>query len=274
MTMKNDVCGIYMIENKKTKQRYIGQSIHIYQRWNEHINQPTTYMRIDRAIKKHGADNFELKVICELEQDDDLLNEMEKYYIWKYNTYENDFHYNLTPGGDFSPMKVPEIAAKISGENHPMKNPEARAKISGENHPMYGKKGEEHPWFGCKHTPEAKAKISKAHFGKKHSEETRKKISKAHKGKELSKEHRKKISEVRKGKKLSKEHRKKISKAQNTTGYYRVVKSKNPQCRQGFYYRYQYYDDNGKQHRITSVSLEKLEKKVKAKGLEWLKMEE
>lgn len=106
-----------MIENKNTKQRYIGQSIHIYQRWNEHINQSTIYMRIDRAIKKHGADNFDLKVICELEQDDDLLNEMEKYYVWKYNTYEDKNHYNQTPGGDFNPMKVPEIVAKVSEAN-------------------------------------------------------------------------------------------------------------------------------------------------------------
>lgn len=233
--MKNDVCGIYMIENKNTKQRYIGQSIHIYQRWNEHINQPTTYMRIDRAIKKHGADNFELKVICELEQDDDLLNEMEKYYVWKYNTYEDNFNYNLTPGGDFCPSKILEIAEKIS----------------------------------------------KANSGKKFSEEHRKKLSEAHSRENLSEEYRKKLSKAKSsennpmyGKKHSEETRKKISEARNTTGYYRVHKDKRPTYRQGFRYRYTYYDDDGKQHYISSVDIEKLEKKVKAKGLEWFKLEE
>lgn len=177
MTMKNDVCGIYMIENKKTGQRYIGQSIHIYQRWHQHINRPQMSMHIDRAIKKHGADNFDLKVICELEQDDDLLNAMEKYYVWKYNTFEDNFHYNLTLGGDFSPSKLSEV-------------------------------------------------------------------------------------------------REKISKTKNTTGYFRVHKNKNPECRQGFRYCYRYYDDNGKRHSIQSVDIKKLEKKVKAKGLEWFKLEE
>lgn len=238
MTMKNDVCGIYMIENKNTKQRYIGQSIHIYQRWNEHINKPQLYMYIDKAIAKHGVDNFELKVICELEQDDDLLNEMEKYYIWKYNTYENDFHYNLTPGGDFCPMKVPEIAAKISGENH--------------------------PFYGHKHTPETKAKISKAMSGENNP----------FYGKKLSEKHRKKISEAKKGKKHLEKIRKKISESRNTSGYYRVSKHQNHRYKQGFQYVYQYYDDDKKRHKIYSVDIKKLEKKVRAKGLEWFKWEE
>ena len=240
MMMKNDICGIYMIENKKTGQQYIGQSIHIYQRWYEHIKKSRLNTYINRAIKKHGADNFELKVICELEQDDDLLNEMEKYYVWKYNTYEDDFHYNLTPGGDFSPMKVSEIAMKVSKA------------LSGENNPMYGKK---------------------------HSEETIKKMSKAKSG-ENNPMKNPEIAAKISGKNnpnyggLSDEHREKISRAQNTTGFFRVYKHKSPTYKQGFIYAYQYYGDDKKHHAISSVSLEKLEKKVKAKGLEWFKLED
>ena len=210
-----------MIENKNTGQRYIGQSIHIYQRWKEHINSPNMSMRIDRAIKKHGADNFELKIICKLEQDDDLLNTMEEYYIWKYNTFEDNFHYNLTPGGEA-----------------PMRN----------RH----------------HTNVARKKMSEAHSGKKFSEETRKKMSKAKTG-ENHPMYRKKFSE---------EHRKNLSEARNTTGYYRVNKCKCPTCKNGFRYRYEYYYDDGKKHQIYSVDIKKLEKKVKAKGLEWFKLEE
>lgn len=229
-----------MIENKKTGQQYIGQSIHIYQRWHEHIKKSRLNTYIDRAIKKYGADNFDLKVICELEQDDDLLNEMEKYYVWKYNTYEDDFHYNLTPGGDFNPMKVPEIAAKVS------------TAMSGENNPMYGKK---------------------------HSKETIKKMSKAKSG-ENNPMKNPEIAAKISGKNnpnygwLSDEHREKISRAKNTTGFFRVHKNKNSAYKQGFRYVYKYYDDDKKHHAISSVSLEKLEKKVKAKGLEWFKLEE
>ena len=56
-------CGIYSITNKKTGQKYIGQSIHIEQRFEQHKHnkKPVTY--IDRAINKYGADNFEFKIL-------------------------------------------------------------------------------------------------------------------------------------------------------------------------------------------------------------------
>lgn len=281
--MKNDsgTCGIYKITRKDTGQAYIGLSENIEDRWYNHIHSPSLkHSYIDRAIYKHGEDKFHLEIIEELPNDRALLMEREEYWIAHYNTYEDDFHYNLTPGGDFCPMKIPEIAAKLSGDNNP----------------MFGKKGEEHPAFGYKHSIEAREKISKAHKGKKLSEETRKKLSKAlsgenhpmfgqklseeirkkmseaHKGKKLSEETRKKMSEAHKGKKFSEEHRKKMSAARNTTGYFRVSKYKNP-CKQGVRYCYNYHDD-GKHRAIYSVSLENLEKKVKAKGLEWFKLDE
>lgn len=39
-------------------------------------------------------------------------------------------------------------------------------------------------------------------------------------------------------------------------------------------YMYQYYDNNKKRHKITSVDIKKLEQKVKAKGLEWFKLDD
>lgn len=32
------ICGIYLIENLETHQKYVGQSIDIYSRWKEHMN--------------------------------------------------------------------------------------------------------------------------------------------------------------------------------------------------------------------------------------------
>ena len=43
-------------------------------------------------------------------------------------------------------------------------------------------------------------------------------------------------------------------------------------CKQGFVWRYQYVDNKGKRITISSVDLNKLEKKVKSKGLLWLKL--
>ena len=57
----------------------------------------------------------------------------------------------------------------------------------------------------------------------------------------------------------------------NTVGYYRVHKYKTSDCKQGFTYRYKYYE-NGKQRAISSVDIKTLEEKVKARGLEWRKL--
>jgi len=65
--------------------------------------------------------------------------------------------------------------------------------IKGENHHWYGKKHsqetkekmrkrEAHPMSGKTHSDETKTKMSKSHTGKKHTEETRRKLSKSNKG--------------------------------------------------------------------------------------------
>ena len=63
------------------------------------------------------------------------------------------------------------------------------------------------------------------------------------------------------------------SKSRNKTGYYRVSKLKDNHCKQGFIWRYIYFED-GKQKVICSVDINKLEEKVKNKGLKWLKFKE
>ena len=277
--MKNDICGIYLITNKINGHMYVGQSIDIHRRWREHCAlRDLDSSLVEKAIAKYGEENFSFDIIITLENDTEKLNDAEREWIAILNTYEDKNHYNQTPGGDFNPMNVLEIAAKISGENNPTKNPEVRAKIS---EALKGKEVSEETKRkisegnkGKKMSEEARKKISKAHKGKKKSKEHRKKISEAHSGKKLSEETRKKMSEAKKGKKRSEEARKKISEAKNTTGYYRVGKKKTPTYRQRFAYYYRYYDDDGKQHSIFSVDLEKLEKKVKQKGLPWLKLEE
>ena len=86
--------------------------------------------------------------------------------------------------------------------------------------------------------------------------------------KHCSEETRKKLSEANKGKHYSEETRKKISEARNTTGFYRVSKSKDSCYKQGFLWRYIYYQD-GKQHNIYSLNLCKLKEKILAKNLKW-----
>ena len=112
-----------------------------------------------------------------------------------------------------------------------------------------------------------------------HTEETKLKLSELFKGKNNpmygkhhSDETKKKIRESENNKIISDETKIKISKSQNTTGYFRVYKQKKKDCKQGFTWSYQYYE-NGKQKAIKSVDIEKLEQKVKAKGLVWRRIE-
>lgn len=117
-------------------------------------------------------------------------------------------------------------------------------------------------WENKKLPDEIKRKISEGNKGKNHSEESKKKMSEAKKGE----------NHWNYGKYLSDETQLKMSMAQNTSGYFRVSKVKTKKVKQGFSWQYQYYE-NGNQKKISSVDIEKLEYKVKAKGLKWIKFE-
>ena len=178
------VCVIYLITHKETSQKYVGQSIDIGRRWRHHImGYDIEHSRVERAIRKHGVDKFNFQIITELPNDIKLLNCHEKYWIKFYNTYEDKNHYNLTPGGDFNPMRVPEIVERISGKNH--------------------------SFYGQHHTEETRRKISEAKKGVSYgrnfavSESNRRRAGKNHPlyGKSPSEETLKKQSESKKGEK-------------------------------------------------------------------------
>lgn len=103
--------------------------------------------------------------------------------------------YNVTPGGEHSPMRTPSVAAKV-----------AAAKT--------GKRR------GQVHTPESREKIAAAMRGRTMSEESRRKLSEARKGvpsplrgRKASAEARRNMSEAQRGKPKSPETRRKISEA-------------------------------------------------------------
>lgn len=109
------------------------------------------------------------------------------------------------------------------------------------------------------------------------SDETRKKQSEALKGYKHSEEFCKKISDARKGMVFSETHKRNMSKSKckslNNSGFYRVHKDKDSRYAQGFRYVYKWVE-NGKNKKITSVSLDKLKEKVLSQGLVWCRIEE
>lgn len=67
---------------------------------------------------------------------------------------------------------------------------------------------------------------------------------------------------------ISNETALKLSESQNTTGFFRVKKHKDNSCKQGFTYRYCYYENNTRKT-IERVDLNKLKEAVIEKGLIW-----
>jgi group I intron endonuclease len=113
---KNDMIGIYKIENLITGHVYIGQSINIHKRWLEHRsaafnkNTPLYETQLYKAIRKYGIDKFNFSVLEELSESEystTYMNELEKKYITKYNSYKNG--YNATPSGEYGVSQKGEI---------------------------------------------------------------------------------------------------------------------------------------------------------------------
>ena len=95
-------CGIYKITNKVNQNLYIGKSIWIENRWQQHIfdalNRPKT--AIDFAIRKYGIDNFTNEIIekcsselypawilCVLKPNLSLISEFSSLFFISYCLY-------------------------------------------------------------------------------------------------------------------------------------------------------------------------------------------
>ena len=95
-------CGVYKFENKINHKIYIGQSSNLEERYKKHIqnindlNKDTYFYR---ALRKYGLQNFEYTILEEFEYfDQQQLDQLEDYYIKKYNSLLPD-GYNMIPGG-------------------------------------------------------------------------------------------------------------------------------------------------------------------------------
>ena len=101
---------IYRITNKLNNKCYIGQTNTIYkknidigsqERWKEHqissLSGKDKCPHFHRAIKKYGAENFILEVLCYCSLVD--LNKYEIQMIFLYDSTNKNFGYNILAGG-------------------------------------------------------------------------------------------------------------------------------------------------------------------------------
>ena len=98
--------GIYKFTNKINGKIYIGQSNNIEKRKQNHVQSSYNKNAGDyntffhQAIRKYGIENFDFEVLVTLDENDytrKQLDELEIYYIAKYDSYKRG--YNATPGG-------------------------------------------------------------------------------------------------------------------------------------------------------------------------------
>ena len=96
------ICGIYKITSP-TNKVYIGQSIDIIKRWQKYYNlnckqQPKIYS----SLLKYGSDKHKFEIICQCDKIE--LNNLEKYYIDLYKTFNTKHGLNLLDGGNVNKM--------------------------------------------------------------------------------------------------------------------------------------------------------------------------
>ena len=142
--------AIYKATNILNGKMYIGQSIHPERRFTEHRRGSKSKI-LSAAIKKHGKENFEFKILCWC-PDKTYADMVEVKLIEAHDTRR--VGYNICVGGE----------GLGSGADHPKFGKKAaeetRRRIAA------AKVGELNPNYGKPNSPEQKAKIRESLLGR------------------------------------------------------------------------------------------------------------
>lgn len=201
------ICGIYCIENLVNGKKYVGQSIDIKARLRKHKyllrNNKHNNVHLQSAWNLYKELNFKFYIIeeCLTKQ----LDEREKYYIKELRVLDDNFGYNIEPGGhlnrSMSEATKKRVSKSLKGraftDEHRQKIGEANRareitdemrKHMSENHADVS--GEKNPNYGKLLSEETKQKIREnrrvikgeehPNYGKTFSEETRAKLRANH----------------------------------------------------------------------------------------------
>ena len=228
MNGDNIVYFVYLTINKINGKMYIGQH---HCKYDEQFTDGYlgSGIRLKRAVKKYGAENFE-RIILEYADNPEELNKLEEKYV-DAEVLNNKMFYNLRTGGNQHLIASEETRIKIGNSSRGRKGYWSGKKMSVEacQKMSVSKKGkyvgENNPKFGTHLSEDTKRKISMALKGRKGtttgthlSDETKRKISESRKGTHLSEEHKQKLSDLLKGrepwikgKKHTEESKKKMS---------------------------------------------------------------
>lgn len=95
-----EVCGIYKITNIENKKCYIGKSLNVKKRLQDHVKgalgiRTISDQKIHHEMAREGIWNFRFELLCECEKEE--LSEKEKYYISYFDSQK--YGYNVASGG-------------------------------------------------------------------------------------------------------------------------------------------------------------------------------
>lgn len=181
------ISHLYSIDFPNGK-RYIGITSDISRRFREHkkLASAGSPFPVHNAIRKYGEQNATIRALCAGHRE--FIADLEIKMIAVLGTQDRENGYNLTHGGDISPMHTPEVAAKVNAtkkrnyETDPafrllltnqalaLTSPEMRTKIN----------------LGIRQPSVSAAKSAKLR-GFKHSDEARRNMSAAQSNPELRK---------------------------------------------------------------------------------------
>jgi group I intron endonuclease len=136
---------IYMVTNLVNSKIYIGQTCQtLIARKKQHEKLRGKKIGFSKALEKYGIENFKWEIletiIIETEKDYNILDELEVFYIKKFNSFcgnKDSNGYNLTKGG----LRI----FGASGENYYLNRMSEEERLlwlkqhrDGENNPNYG----------------------------------------------------------------------------------------------------------------------------------------
>lgn len=160
-----DMIGyIYKLTSPNGKV-YIGQTINLKRRFGEYDRHKSRNgsVKINNSLNKYGIINFKKEILFEGECTIQFLNELEIFYIKKYDSVKSGL--NLQYGGlnglhsEETKIKMRDSAKKLMLNKDYALNRNAH-------------------WKGRKHSTESKDKMSKKRRGRKLTDEWKKNISK------------------------------------------------------------------------------------------------
>lgn len=168
--------GIYKITNIINNKCYIGQSVCIEKRWENHkCKNGNKDYPLYRAFRKYGIDNFVFEVLEECSKDD--LSERELFYIKQYDSVNNGYNQTYNTVNPLLDDNIRYKAVRNMTIQH--NTVEYRQKQSNITKELWGKPQYREKVINKINSADSKSKISKKSKEMWENEEYRNKIRKS-----------------------------------------------------------------------------------------------